>query len=140
MPPKSGKTSASKAKGRGMKKGGNMVTGQTRAGLIFAPARCGRLFREGRYARRQGMSAGVFMAGVLQYLCEEILELSGKVCLQDKRKQIAPKHLNHALRSDDELSKMLFMSTISEGGQLSNIADELLQGKAKKDLKASQVV
>ena len=80
------------------------------------------------------------MAGVLQYLCEEILELSGKMCLQHKNKTISPKHINLALRSDEELSKMFYLSQISEGGQLVHIHDDLLQGKAKKDLAASQVV
>ena len=83
------------------------------------------------------------MAGVLQYLSEEILELSGKMCVQHKRSTIQPQHINLALRSDEELSKMIFMSQISEGGQLSHIDDRLQQGKAAKVIKeaaASQVV
>ena len=139
--PKSGKVSASKSKGASKK--APAMTGQLRSGLIFAPARCQRYLRSGRYADRMGASAGVFMAGVLQYLSEEILELSGKMCLQHKRTNITPQHINLALRSDEELSKMLYMSQISDGGQMVHVDDRLLQGKAAKDAKAaaaSQVV
>ena len=80
------------------------------------------------------------MAGVLQYISEEVLELSGKMCLQHKRKTISPQHINLALRSDEELSKMFYLSQISDGGQLVKVHEELLQGKAKKDHAASQVV
>ena len=136
--PKSGKNSAAKSKKGSVKS--KSISGAERSGLILAPARCNRMLRAGRYSDRMGSSAGVFMAGVLQYLCEEILELSGKMCLQHKRLQIKPQHINLALRSDEELSKMFYLSQISEGGQLVKVHDELLQGKAAKDLAASQVV
>ena len=131
MPSKSGKGSA--VKGRGKPKGATQKTGQMRSGLTFAPSRCNRYLREGRYSQRMGASAGVYLAGVLQYLTEEVLELAGKTCLQHKKKTISPQHINLALRSDEELSKMLFMSQISEGGQLSQIHGSLLQGKAGKE-------
>ena len=53
------------------------VSGQTKAGLIFAPARCARLLRAGRFSERVGSSAGVFMAGCLEYLVRELLEIAG---------------------------------------------------------------
>ena len=71
------------------------------------------------------------MAGVLQYLVEELCELSGKMCLEHKNKTIAPKHINLALRSDTELAKMLYMTQISQGGMLPNINEFLLPNKKK---------
>ena len=68
MPPKSKRNSTSK-KGAGKTK----VTGASRADLTFAPSRCTRWLRAGRYADRIGGSAGVFMAGVLEYLTAEVL-------------------------------------------------------------------
>jgi len=64
-----GKRSASK-KGRGGRR-----TGSQRAGVIFPVGRLNRLLKKGRYATRTSGSAGVFMAGVLEYLCSELLEL-----------------------------------------------------------------
>ena len=107
MPTKSAKMTPKK---RGMVKGTTVVSGATKAGLIMAPARCSRALRAGRYSIRTGASAGVYMAGVLQFLCEEILELAGEMCQQHKKKTISPKHLNLALRADEELAKMLYMS------------------------------
>ena len=135
MPSKSAKMTPKK---RGKQAGSTVVTGATRAGLVMAPARCSRALRAGRYAMRTGASAGVYMAGVLQFLCEEILELAGEMCLQHKKKTISPKHLNLALRADEELAKMLFMSQISEGGMLPNVNEYLLPNKkGAKDTGAS---
>ena len=110
--PASGKNSAVKSRkkgGKGMAKA-KAVTGQQRSGLTFAPSRCNRYLKQGRYSTRYGASAGVFMAGVLQYLAEEVLDLSANVCLEHKKKTISPKHLNLALRSDPELGKMMYLS------------------------------
>ena len=65
------------------------------------------------------------MAGVLQYLMSEVLELSGEICLERKNKIIAPKHLQKAIRADEELNKMFATTQISSGGQMSNIHAEL---------------
>ena len=75
---------ATKAKG---------VSGQTKAGLIFAPARCSRLLRSGRYCERVGSGAGVFMAGCIEYLVREILEIAGDQATEAKKTTIKPKHI-----------------------------------------------
>jgi histone H2A len=89
-----------------------------------------------------GKSAGTFMAGVLQYITEELCELAGDMCESRKRKTISPEHLNLAIRSDHELAKLMYKSTISQGGMLPHIHDVLMPmkkgGKAKTD--ASQPV
>ena len=140
--PASGKNSAAKNRaksGKGMAKAKN-VTGQQRSGLIFAPSRCNRYLKQGRYSTRYGSSAGVFMAGVLQYLSEEILDLTATMCNDHKKKTISPKHLNLALRSDPELSKMMYLSQISEGGMLVQYSKDLFPDNKKKGEKASQQV
>ena len=118
------------------------VAGALRAGTIFAPARCNRMLRQGRYSERMGASAGAFMAGALQYLVEEICELSGDVCESHKRKTIAPQHINLALRSDHELCKLIHHTTIAQGGMLPNIHEFLQPEKKKKgkETDASQPV
>ena len=106
-----------------------VVSGASRAGIVFAPARCTRLLRQGRYSERMGMGAGAYMAGVLQYITEELCELAGDMCESKKRKTISPEHLNLAMRSDTELAKLMFRATISQGGVLPNINEFLIPKK-----------
>ena len=92
------------------------VSGSIKAGTLFPTARLNRLFRQGRYSDRFSRSAGIFLAGVLEYITAEIIELAGSVCEENKKKTIAPKHLNLAVRSDPELNKLMHSITISQGG------------------------
>ncbi len=62
------------------------------------------------------------MAAVLDYLCSEILEISGSICQQDgKTIRIKPRHIQLAVRNDDELAKMMATIQISDGGYMPNI-------------------
>ncbi len=80
---------------------------------MYPTGRLNRLFRQGRYSERISRSAGVFLAGVLEYITAEIIELAGSVAEENKKKTISPKHLNLAVRSDPELNKLLHSITIS---------------------------
>ena len=64
------------------------------------------------------------------------------MCEQDKKKTIQPKHINLGMRTDEELAKMITMTTIHEGGQLYHVNDALLakKGKGKGSHSASQAV
>lgn len=140
MPPaKSTKSPKGKV---GSKKRAAAVSGAARAGIVFAPARCTRLLRQGRYSERMSTGAGAYMAGVLQYVCEELCELAGDMCESRKRKTISPEHLNLAIRSDHELAKLMYMATIAQGGMLPNINEFILPQKkgGKKNMDASQPV
>lgn len=123
-----GKTKSPKGKA-GSKKKAAAVSGATRAGIVFAPARCTRLLRQGRYSERMGGAAGAYMAGVLQYLCEELCELSGDMCESRKKKTITPEHINLAMRSDHELAKLMYRATVAQGGMLPNINEFLVPQK-----------
>ena len=69
----------SKSKKKSGKKGGAGSSGTHRAGITFAPSRVNRLFRKGRFTRTHSGLSGVFLAGVLEYLCAEVLEVAGDV-------------------------------------------------------------
>lgn len=117
------------------------VSHNKKAGVIFPVGRCNRYLKQGRYAERVGGSAGVFMAGVLEYITAELCELAGNVCEEQGKKQIMPKHINFGIMHDEELAKLFSTSQISQGGQKVNINEFLLPQKGKGNrAEASQAV
>lgn len=101
----------------------------------------------------------VYLAAVLEYLAAEILELAGNAARDNKKQRIIPRHLQLAIRNDEELHKLLGMSSfrnysrsfcllfvtgnvvISQGGVVPHIASELLPSKTKnRKEEASQEV
>ena len=131
-----------KAKGRGKAKGEKAQSRSTRAGLQFPVGRISRFLRKGRYAGRVGAGAPVYLAAVMEYLAAEILELAGNAARDNKRTRITPRHVQLAIRNDDELNRLLAGVTIASGGVLPNIHSNLLPKGSKgpvtgKDAKAA---
>jgi histone H2A len=50
--------------------------------------------------------SAVFLAGVIEYLCMEILELSGKAANEHGRKSIAPMCVRTAIEKDRDLAAL----------------------------------
>ncbi|XP_010362978.2 uncharacterized protein LOC104663484 [Rhinopithecus roxellana] len=96
-------------------------TRSSRAGLQFPVGRVHRLLRKGNYSERVGAGAPVYLAAVLEYLTAEILELAGNAARDNKKTRIIPRHLQLAIRNDEELNKLLGRVTIAQGGVLPNI-------------------
>lgn len=103
-----------------------------RAGLIFPVGRISRFLRQGRFAKRIGAGAPVYMAGVLEYLTSEVLELAGNAATDNKRTRITPRHIQLAVRNDEELNRIMATVTISQGGVLPHIDAKLMPQKRKK--------
>ncbi|KAG7497141.1 histone H2A-like [Solea senegalensis] len=120
-----GKTGAGKARAKAK-------TRSSRAGLQFPVGRVHRLLRKGNYAQRVGAGAPVYLAAVLEYLTAEILELAGNAARDNKKTRIIPRHLQLAVRNDEELNKLLGGVTIAQGGVLPNIQAVLLPKKTEK--------
>ncbi|CAM9208208.1 unnamed protein product [Sphacelaria rigidula] len=118
--------------GRG--EGKKSVTRSAKAGLQFPVGRVGRFLKKGKYASRVGAGAPVYLAAVLEYLTAEVLELAGNAARDNKKARIVPRHIQLAVRNDEELNKLLGEVTIASGGVLPNIHAVLLPKKvAKKD-------
>ncbi|XP_059498313.1 core histone macro-H2A.1-like [Stegostoma tigrinum] len=118
-----------RGKGSGGKARAKAKSRSSRAGLQFPVGRVHRLLRKGNYAERVGAGAPVYLAAVLEYLTAEILELAGNAARDNKKTRIIPRHLQLAVRNDEELNKLLGGVTIAQGGVLPNIQAVLLPKK-----------
>ena len=118
--------------GRGKAKGTKAVSRSSKAGLQFPVGRIARYLKGGKYASRLGAGAPVYLAAVLEYLAAEVLELAGNAARDNKKTRIVPRHIQLAIRNDEELSKLLSAVTISAGGVLPNIHTVLLPKKTGK--------
>lgn len=106
------------------------VSKSTKAGLQFPVGRIARYLKKGRYAQRIGSGAPVYLAAVLEYLAAEVLELAGNAARDNKKNRIIPRHIQLAVRNDEELGKLLLGVTIAHGGVLPNIHHVLLPKKS----------
>ena len=121
-----------KGKGARGKKTGGSKSRSAKAGLTFPVGRLGRHLKKGRFAKRVGAGAPVYMAAVLEYLVAELLELAGNAARDNKKTRIIPRHIQLAVKNDEELNKYLGRATIASGGVLPNIHAVLLKKKGDK--------
>ena len=120
-----GKTAANSAK-----KGTKKLSRSARAGLVFPVGRILRKFRAMNNNRlRFTAGSPVYATAVIEYLCAEILELSGNAAKEMKVKRITPRQILLAVYNDEELHDLLKHVTIPQGGVLPRIHQELLPSK-----------
>ena len=118
--------------GRGKTSGATKsVSRSSRAGLQFPVGRIARYLKQGKYAERVGAGAPVYLAAVLEYLAAEVLELAGNAAKDNKKTRIIPRHIQLAVRNDEELNKLMANTVIASGGVLPNINQHLLPSKGK---------
>jgi histone H2A len=119
--------------GRGKAEGKKSQTKSSKAGLQFPVGRMGRFLKKGKYATRVGAGAPVYLAAILEYLTAEILELAGNAARDNKKTRIIPRHIQLAVRNDEELNKLFGGVTIAQGGVLPNIHSVLVPKVSTKE-------
>jgi len=105
----------------------------SKAGLQFPVGRIGRYLKDGRYAQRIGSGAPVYLAAVLEYLIAEIIELAGNAAKEQKKQRIVPRHIQLAIRNDEELNRFVGGVTIASGGVTPHIHAQLIKPKKSKE-------
>ena len=118
--------------GKGKASTSRPMTKAARAGLQFPVGRIARFMKQGRHAERVGAGAPVYLAAVLEYLAAEVLELAGNAAKDNKKSRIIPRHIQLAVRNDEELNRLLKDTTIASGGVLPYINSFLIKNPSSK--------
>jgi len=96
------------------------------AGLSFPVTRFARALRKGAYCKRLALGASIYVTAVVEYITAEILELAGNAAKDHRKMRIIPRHIQLAIRNDEELNRYMSNVTIAGGGVLPNVHSVLL--------------
>ena len=128
-----GNKAVTKYMDRSYPKKGKRVSKSAEAGLQFPVTRFKTLLQKhAPRGFRISERAPVYLAAVMEYLTAEMMELSGNAARDNRKSNINLRHLQLAVRNDEELNEMLGKHHMVGGGVLPNIHAVLLPDKKKK--------
>jgi hypothetical protein len=91
-----------------------------KAGLIFPVARADKLIRQYRPSirgkrGRVSLTAPIYIAGVVEYLTAEVLDIAGSITKDHKKKRITPEMIRKAFEGDPDLHRTIGSNTYISG-------------------------
>ena len=101
-------------------------------GSKFSINRIATYCKNGRYAERIGAGAPIFLAGVMEYMVFEILELAAVEAKREKKTRINPQHIMLAIKNDDELNKFFGNGDFVNAGFVPKVKPAQRDGGKKK--------
>jgi histone H2A len=132
-------TLSGKGKEKGVSRGkatasSKQVYRSSRAGLQFPVGRLSRFLKhEDTLKELEQVHLFIWLL-YSNILAAELLELAGNAARDNKKTRIIPRHLQLAVRNDEELNKLMADATLPEGGVLPHINAGLVSIKGiKKD-------
>ena len=84
------------------------------------------------YAKRIAVKGAICLSAAMQYLCAEVIDISGNMARQDNKMRIDARHIQLAVRTDQALNKMLANVLIASGGFVPNTLRDPLMTNADK--------
>ena len=106
-------------------------------GSIIKISRIARYQKAGRYAKAIGAGSPIYLAAVLEYIAQEILELARAEAIQQKKKRVNPDHIVKAISKDPELQHFLRDAKFCNAGYAPKIKPKVDTGKKTKKVEES---
>ena len=102
------------------------VSKSKKSGIVFPVVRFLKKLKNAYPKQRVGKGAAVYLAAVLEYLVGEVTELSAGNAHKYKKSRITPRHVQLAIRNDEELDQLLSKAILPSGGVIPYIHPKLL--------------